>query len=93
MAVKNDMKRWMSAATTEELILLADKAGTTVGTLRQLSGGYRHGGKAMTTPALAYNIERATKAMTRPGLLPIMRGAVSPVCAGCDLYKKAQKLT
>ena len=88
MAVKNEMRRWASAATAEELAALADEACTTVGTLRQVAGGYRNGGKAVVSPELAYNLERVTKLMARPGLAPIMRGALSPVCAGCDLYKK-----
>lgn len=88
MAVKNEMRRWVDAAIPEELAMLADKAGTTVGTLRQLAGGYRNEGKAVATSSLAISIEKGTKQLARPGLPPIMRGDISPVCAGCDLYRK-----
>jgi len=88
MAVKNAMRDWVVAATAEELSALAFKARTTVGTLRQLAGGYRTGGKAVATSQLATNIELATKYMARTGLEPVLRGEISNACAGCDLYKK-----
>lgn len=89
--VKNEMRRWVASATAEELAQLAEMADTTVGTLRQLAGGYRNEGRAVTSSVLACSIERVTLSMTRPGLAPVLRGAISPACAGCDIYKQHKK--
>ena len=88
MAVKNEMRRWVAEASKEELEMLATAADTTVGTIRQLAGGYRHKGKAVTAAPLAVKIELATKMLAHSKLPPVMRGDLCSVCAGCDLYKK-----
>jgi hypothetical protein len=91
MATRNEMRRWIAAASKEELDLLAEKASTTVGTLRQMAGGYRSGGKAIATASLAYSIELATKDMAHVGLDPVMRGDLCSACAGCDIYRRSRE--
>lgn len=87
MAVKNAMRDWIAAATAEELRTLATRARTTVGTLRQLAGGYRSKGRAVASSELATRIELATAATARPGLALVKRGDLSSSCAKCDLYR------
>lgn len=88
MVVKNAMRDWVAAATTEELTLLARHARTTVGTLRQLAGGYRTKGRPAASSELASRVELASKKLARPGLKPVMRGELCAACAQCDVYRK-----
>jgi hypothetical protein len=89
MATKNEMKRWLLAATREERERVAHLAGTTVGTIRHVAGGYRTGGEASVGATLARNIEKATRKVAREGLPEVKRGDLCIDCAGCDLYKQS----
>ena len=85
---KNEMRRWISEATKEQLEALAAGAGTTVGTLRQIAGGYRTGGKAAVSAELALRVEHASVAMlVDSGVRPVLRGDLCAACAGCDLNR------
>lgn len=88
MTAKNAMRRWIDAATKEQLDDLALYAETTVGTIRHIAGGYREGN---VSAALATRIEHATLALTKAGLPHVMRGDLCAACAGCDLYRKEQQ--
>lgn len=85
----NKMKLWLSKATKDEAIKLAAMAGTSLGVLRQIAGGYRTGGVASTTPATAKAIE---KAAAQFGHLPeLKRGDLCIACGKCEYYREANK--
>lgn len=80
------MRAWMSAATPDEQLLLAQKIGTTRGMLYQLSGGHRQASADM-----AGRIEAATTTMSKAskGRLPILvRTDVCEACRGCSYAAK-----
>lgn len=100
----NPLARWMDAATPAQQRALAKRADTTLGTLRQVAGGYRTKGKARTTAELAIKIERAAKTifnvrktpkarvkLHRVELPPLHREHLSPACAGCEFAKQCRK--
>lgn len=80
----NKLKQWLANATTEEREQLADKAGTTVGSLRQLAGSYK-GAKA--SASMARRIEQAAAALHRKGLPVINREGLCPACKECEFAK------
>lgn len=80
------VKAWMRAATKTEQEALADAAGTSVGMLRQYSGGYRQASAEM-----AGKLEAATAAMHKAskGRLPkIVRTDVCEACRQCQYAAK-----
>lgn len=87
MKTKNVMQRWIDAATPQQLAKLAKLAGTTVGTLRQIAGGYRTKGKLQVSPELARRLELASK---RCG--PALRRVdLCPACGRCEFAKGCEK--
>jgi len=86
----NQLKLWLNAATREEKLALASLAGTTVGTLNQVAGGYRNGGDASVRSGLARKLESAAIALNkRNGTLPtLLRTDLSTECRECDFAKK-----
>ena len=86
----NQLKVWMLAATQDEKAALADLAGTTVGTLSQISGGYRSGGEANVRSGMARKLENAAKVLNKRNLaLPaLLRTDLSHECRGCDFAQK-----
>lgn len=87
---KNKMREWLEQATREELDKLARYAKTTVGTIRQIAGGYRTEGEARTIPELARSIELASVKLARDGLPVILRDDLCPACAKCEYCKAAR---
>ena len=80
----------MQAASIEEKYALADLAGTSLGTLNQIAGGYRTGGEAIVRAGMARKLETAAKVLNKrnralPGLL---RTDLSPECRECDFAQK-----
>ena len=80
------MRQWLSFATREEALLLAKRAKTSLGVLRQIAGGYRTGGAASTTPEAARRIEIASKSVTPDMVIP--REALCQACAKCEYLKE-----
>lgn len=81
------MKNWMMAATKQEQELLAEKVGTSVGMLRQYSGGHRH-----ASAETAGRIEEATAVMHKAskGRLPkVVRTDICGACRKCPYAQKA----
>ena len=81
----------MRNATMLERKRLAKTANTTEGHLRQVSGGYRTGGAASTTPDLARQLEFSSLKMQRDGLPPLSRESLCPACGRCELAKRARE--
>lgn len=88
---KNRMREWLHSATRAELDRLAKLAKTTIGTIRQIAGGYRTEGEARATPDLARNIELAAVKVHREGLPSLAREDLCPACAKCE-YLRAAKM-
>jgi hypothetical protein len=92
----NKLKRWMQGATPAEQRRLARLAGTSLGTLQQIAGGYRTKGKLSTTPELARRIELAAFKL-RPehlgtgAVVALRREDLCRACRHCDLAKKARR--
>ena len=81
----------MRNATMLERKRLAKAANTTEGHLRQVSGGYRNGGAASTTPDLARQLEKAVYKLRREGLPTINRESLCIACGRCELAKIARE--
>jgi hypothetical protein len=64
--MKNDLHRWKKEATREDWINLAQIAGTSVGYLNLIAGGFRR-----ASPDMASRIEDGTKQFDR--LLPVKK--------------------
>lgn len=86
--MSNALQQWMRGATAQEAQRLARLAKTTLGTLRQIAGGYRTDGKASTTPDLARRIEIASAEV---GPRTVLREELCSACAKCDLAKRARQ--
>lgn len=86
----NTLQKWIAAATLDELKTLAKLAGTTIGNIRQLSGGYRTEGQVRATPELARRLELASKdkRLRRPGLKPLRRVDLCPACGQCEFARR-----
>jgi hypothetical protein len=87
---KNALNVWMAKATPTEKNRLAELAFTTLGTLQQISGGYRTEGLASTKPELARNLEAASVVLVRVGLPAMKREDLCPSCGACDLAQEAR---
>lgn len=80
------VKAWMLASTSVERDLLAEKVGTTIGQLYQLSGGHRQASAEM-----AGRIESATEVMHKhsKGRLPrVYRTDLCDACRSCQYASK-----
>lgn len=89
--MENKLCKWLGAATRIELDKLAKYSGRTVGTLRQVAGGYRTGGRACATPEVARDIELAAAKLHRKGLPVVTRGDLCSACARCEYLRQAKK--
>jgi hypothetical protein len=69
----NKLQKWMAKATTAEKAELAKRAGTTIGTLRQIAGGYRTDGKLRCGAVMAMMIQHASSQM--PQHLPVLKAS------------------
>jgi len=83
----------MDTAGREEIAALAELAGTSVGTLNQIAGGYRTKGEANVRSGLAYRLENAATILNkRNKQLPrLLRTDLSPECRGCDFAQRCLK--
>lgn len=86
--VKNPLRDWMNVATSKEKEELARLARTTVGTLQQHAGGYRHRGRVQMTSALAGRVAEGSRKIAREGLPAMCREDLSPICATCEHVKQ-----
>ena len=89
----NQMRVWMLAASSKEIVRLAEMSGTTVGTLNQISGSYRTGGVPTVRSGLAGRIQSAANDLRRKNkTLPvILRTDLSPECRDCEYAKHCLK--
>lgn len=86
MKTITSMKAWMSAATVQEQELLAEKVGTSRGSLYQYAGGHRQ-----ASAERAGEIERVTKEMHKAsgGRLPeVLRTDLCEACLRCAYAQK-----
>lgn len=86
MKTLSPLKVWMAAATADEQKLLAERVGTTVGMLRQYSGGHRQ-----CSAETAGKIEAVTATMHKAskGRLPkIVRTDICQACRACQYAAK-----
>jgi len=83
------LKEWMAVATNEEKEFLAATAGTTVGYLRQVAGGYRD---YSVKAGLAQRIEIAAGALreVNPTLPEIKQVDLCVDCVGCKYVAPAE---
>ena len=86
MKTLHPMTVWMSAATVEEQILLASKAGTSRGHLYQLSGGHRQASAIM-----AGKIEAATAEMNKASKSRLPKVVRTDLCEACQVCQYAAK--
>lgn len=86
----NQLRKWMRVATPEERQELADRAGTTIGNLHQISGSYRSGGRPQIRSGLAIRIEQAARILQKENrdLPSLVRTDLSPECADCEYARK-----
>jgi len=86
----NQLREWMQHASSAEKKQLAELAGTTLGTLHQIAGGYRNNGSAATRPALARRIELACTLLNKRNKhLPlVLRTDLAPECRECEFAQK-----
>lgn len=86
----NQLRLWMQSANPDEREALAELAGTTVGTLNQIAGGYRTGGAASVRSGLARKLEKAAIVLNKRNKeLPLMlRTDLSPECRECEFAQK-----
>lgn len=90
----NALARWMKRATPVDRRNLARKANTSLGTLRQIAGGYR---KTNVTADLAARIDRGVQAVNhqsivRPRLPEVRRESLCPACASCEFAKQCRNI-
>lgn len=86
MKTLSPLKVWMASATSDEQKLLAERVGTTVGMLRQYSGGHRQ-----CSADTAGKIETVTATMHKAskGRLPkIVRTDICQACRACQYAAK-----
>ena len=89
----NAMRTWLANAKKAEVEKLVKMAKTSLGTLRQIAGGYRTEGEARTTPEKARAVEIATHKLSREGLAPVLRGELCPACSQCEYQKLCKEKT
>jgi hypothetical protein len=89
MPTRNKLQVWMDRASAVEKLQLAQKAGTTLATLRQIAGAYRTKGALSVSPGMAGKIEVATTEMAAQNKrLPIvLRIHLCSECAACPLAR------
>lgn len=87
--MNNKLKEWLSLATPAEREKLAKEAQTSVGTLRQIAGGYRTDGVVSATPESARRIEFASKKIKNANLPELRREDLCLACKNCEYPKKS----
>lgn len=92
MAKPNPLRRWLDVSNDAQRRRLVRGARTTLGTLRQLAGGYR--GRPRTTADLALRIEKAAGELRAedPALPELRREDFSPACRRCDMAKRCRTM-
>jgi hypothetical protein len=80
----NVLQKWLAVATPEQQRTLARRAKTTVGTLRQIAGGYRTDGKLRASVDLAVRLEKAAASMPEPLAPRLPREAFVDACRTCE---------
>ena len=86
MKTLHPLKVWMSAATVDEQVLLAERTGTTRPMLYQYAGGHRQ-----ASAERGGAIERETRIMAKAskGRLPIVyRTDIVPACRACEFAQR-----
>jgi hypothetical protein len=86
----NPLHEWLQRADAKQLSRLARLARTTVGTLRQIAGGYR---KSDVSATLAVRLDHAAAVLRSrdPALPEIPREKMSAACRGCEFAKRCRK--
>lgn len=81
--MRNVLRDWMGKATPAEKRQLAELANTTLSSLRQAAGGYKHDGGLDLGSDLAGRIEVGTLALARRGLPALRREQMCGTCRSC----------
>lgn len=84
-----NLKEWMKLATRAEQEQLAMGARTSIGYLRQLSGGNRNGSAEMAINIKYFSGEIANKSKGR--LKSVDMSSVCSPCSYCPFYQKCNK--
>jgi hypothetical protein len=89
----NPLKAWLERATTSERAQLAELAGTSVETIRQLAMAYRNNGVLTVTPEMAGRLARASEKLIERTDIPmpaLRREDLSDVCRKCMAERGAK---
>lgn len=71
--MNDHLRGWLAQKSAEERDLIAKKAGTTVGHLRQLAGGHRQASAELAERLQDASSGEITIAGLRPDLVPLAR--------------------
>lgn len=80
------LRAWMAAATTEEQKLLAHRAKTSVGMLRQYAGGFRQA--SATTAGVIEALTAEMHKLSKGRLPKITRTDLCEACRSCQYAAK-----
>lgn len=89
--MSNALQDWMNAATPRQKKLLAERAGTTVPTLRHWAAGRRHEGRAVLLAETALRLERAALHPDLAGLPPLRREDMATACGLCEFAAECRQ--
>lgn len=84
----NPLLAWWNAATKEERERMAERAKTSVESLRQEAHAYRHNGKLQISLGHAAYYASASRELEREGLPAIKRSELNPVWAEIEALDK-----
>jgi hypothetical protein len=88
---QNVFQKWQARAALAELESVALRIATSVPVLRQIANAYRTEGALSTKAETAIAIEKAAKAIHRPGLPELRREHFCGACAACEFAKEHRK--
>lgn len=83
----NKLRKWLDAASADEIKNVAKAADVTVPTLRQIAGAYRTEGVVHARPETAQAITKAISKFHREGLPNVSQEDLCPACKKCDYFK------
>lgn len=86
----NVLQDWLSKATPAEKARLCRLAGTTPGSLHQMSKAYKTNGDLRISADMARRLEHGTRALAKETGLPVLhRRDLSPACEACEYARRA----
>lgn len=89
----NSMRKFLRAASQDEVARVAELAQTTVGTLNQIAGSYRTSGNPQVRSGLAGRIQSAVAEVrrTNKALPVVLKTDLAPECRDCEYARKCLK--